>query len=143
MITTPPNQIFKNLGKVTAGWGAQTAEEKFHPAVDFANVKGTAIPSFTPGVVTQVEGGHKQGDNNFGNSITIKDSAGNQHQYHHLNNINVQPGQAVAKGQAIGGMGNTGATYSPSGQGDGTHLDYRIVSAYGQYVNPMMYMKNL
>lgn len=143
MQTTPPNQIFKNLGNITAGWGAKTADENFHPAVDFANAKGTPVPSFTPGVVQSVDGGHQQGENNFGNSVTIKDAAGNQHQYHHLNNIGVKPGQTVGAGQPIGGMGNTGSTYSPSGQGDGTHLDYRIVSAYGQYVNPMTYLKHL
>lgn len=137
-----PNQKFKNLGVLTVPYGAKTAEEEFHPGVDFANAMGTPIPSFSDGVVTKAEGGHAQGDNNFGNTVEIQDAEGNTHQYHHLQNIGVKPGQQVAKGQPVATMGNTGATYSPSGQGDGTHLDYRIVSAYGKYRNPMVYLNN-
>jgi murein DD-endopeptidase MepM/ murein hydrolase activator NlpD len=134
-----PQQRFKNLGlgKLTVPYGAKTREEEFHPGLDFANNKGTAIPSMSEGVVTKADGGHVQGENNFGNTLEIKDNEGNTHQYHHLQSIGVRPGQRVANGQKVATMGNTGATYSPSGRGDGTHLDYRIVTAYGQYKNPM------
>jgi murein DD-endopeptidase MepM/ murein hydrolase activator NlpD len=60
-----------------------------------------------------------------------------------LQGINVQKGQQVSKGQDVATMGNSGATYSPSGKGDGTHLDYRIVTAFGKYKNPMKYLQNL
>lgn len=140
-----PQGRFKNLGLgvLTVPYGGKTAEEAVHPGVDFANDKGTPIPATVDGQVVKAEGGHVQGENNFGNTVEIKDSEGNTHQFHHLQNIGVKPGQQVAKGQQVATMGNSGATYSPSGQGDGTHLDYRIVSAYGKYVNPMTYIKNM
>lgn len=138
-----PQSVFKNLGVLTVPFGGKTVEEPVHPGVDFANAQGTPIPSVVPGVVTKAESGHSQGEQNFGNTVEIRDANGDTHQFHHLQNINVQPGQQVQRGQQVATMGNTGATYSPSGKGDGTHLDYRIVSAYGQYKNPMTYLRNL
>ncbi len=128
---------------MTVPFGGKTAEEAVHPGVDFANDKGTPIPATVDGTVVQAEGGHVQGENNFGNTVAIRDVNGDTHEFHHLQNIGVKPGQQVRKGQNVATMGNSGATYSPSGQGDGTHLDYRIVSAYGQYKNPMMYLQNM
>ncbi len=139
-----PNERFKNtLGVLTVPFGGSTRQEQFHPGVDFANEKGTPIPATVNGVVTEADGGHVQGENNFRNSVTIKDANGDSHQFHHLQNINVKQGQQVQQGQPVATMGNTGATYSQSGEGDGTHLDYRIVTAYGKYKNPMTYLKNL
>ena len=139
-----PQLRFKNigLGVVTVPFGGETTEENFHPGVDVANDKGTPIPATIDGVVTQVDDGHIQGENNFGNSVIIKDANGNNHEFHHLQNIGVAPGQQIQSGQQVATMGNTGATYSQSGRGDGTHLDYRIVSAYGKYINPMTYLRN-
>lgn len=138
-----PQGRFKNLGVMTVPFGGSTDQEAFHPGVDFANVKGTPVPAFVDGTVTNTDGGHVHGENNFGNSITITDAEGNNHEFHHLQNIGVQPGQQVRKGQNVATMGNTGAAYSKSGQGDGTHLDYRIVTAFGKYKNPMTYVRNL
>lgn len=140
-----PNPLnkFKNLGVLTTPYGAKTLEENFHPGVDFANKMGTPIPTFVDGTVTKVDAGHVNGENNFGNTLEIKDMNGNTHQFHHLQNINVKPGQQVQKGQIVSSMGNTGASYSPSGKGDGTHLDYRIVTAYGRHKNPLTYLRNL
>jgi murein DD-endopeptidase MepM/ murein hydrolase activator NlpD len=138
-----PQSRFQNIGKLTVPFGGKTAEEPVHPGVDFANTMGTPIHAPVSGTVTQAEGGHVQGENNFGNSVTLKDASGNSHEFHHLQNIAVKPGQQVQQGQPVGTMGNTGATYSPSGKGDGTHLDYRIVTAYGQYLNPTPFTPNL
>jgi len=139
-----PLQKFKKLGLgvVTVPFGGKTNQEQFHPGVDLANDKGTPIPATVDGVVTDTDSGHVQGENNFGNSVTIKDMEGNSHEFHHLGRINVKPGQGVKKGQIFSEMSNSGATYSESGQGDGTCLDYRIVSAYGKYINPMTYLNN-
>ena len=142
----PLTKKYQNIGKlgvVTTPFGGATKNEPSHPAVDIANVKGTPISSPIEGVVTRADYGHVQGENNPGNSVTITDKSGNQHQFNHLNNGYVRLGQQVAKRQTLGQMGNTGATYSQSGKGDGTHLDYRIVSAYGKYKNPTGYIKNL
>jgi len=61
---------------------------------------------------------------------------------HHLKNINVRPGQQIRKGQPVATMGKSGAVYSPTG-GDPTNLDYRIVNAYGKYINPTPYLKDI
>lgn len=139
-----PNPLnrFKNLGVMTVPFGGKTAEEQFHPGVDFANDIGTPIPAMVDGTVVEANDGHVQGENNFGNSVTVRDANGDNHQYHHLQQIGVKLGQMVRKGQNVATMGNSGATYSPSGKGDGTHLDYRIISAYGRYKNPMTYLRN-
>lgn len=138
-----PFKRFNKLGTVTVPFGGQTTQEQFHPAVDIANVKGTPIHAPVNGVVIKTEGGHTTGDNSFGNTVELKDIAGDTHQFHHLQNINVKPGQRVNTGQQIATLGNTGAVYSKSGRGDGSNLDYRIVTTYGRYKNPLTYVRNL
>ena len=59
--------------------------------------------------------------------------------YSHLNNSYVRVGQNITPGTIVGGMGNTGSTYSLHG-GTGSHLDYRIKDLYGKYVNPSQYL---
>ena len=139
---TNPNSRFKNLGVMTSGFGEPTAQEAQHGGVDFANDEGTPIPAMTDGVVTKVDGGHKNGSNDFGNTVEIKNSIGDTVQLHHLRDIGVRIGQQVKKNQPVATMGRTGAVYSPSGN-DPTHLDVRIVSAFGAYKNPMTYLNNL
>jgi murein DD-endopeptidase MepM/ murein hydrolase activator NlpD len=134
---------FQNLGKITTKWGEQTRYEKFHPGVDVANKKGTPIGSFVPGTVTKVITGKKHGQNGYGNQVEVTDQWGNKHRYSHLDQSFVKVGQKINKGQEIGTMGDTGSTYSPSGSGTGTHLDYRIVNSYNQYMNPYTYFKNI
>ena len=138
-----PLRKFKNLGVVTTPYGSSTTQEDFHPGVDIANKKGTPIPAFAEGVVEDMETGHMQGENNFGNMLAIRDQEGNLHQYSHLEGVNVRPGQSVRKGQKVATLGNSGATYSASGKGDGSNLDYRIVNKYSQYLNPMTYLNAL
>lgn len=140
------NQKFPNmtkLGKITTPYGGDTRYEQFHPGVDIANAKGTPIPAPVDGQVVRAVGDKVQGDASYGNSVMIKDADGNHHNLGHLDRTMVQPGQTIRRGTPIGTMGNTGAAYSPSGNGDGTHLDYRIVSAFGRYKNPQPYLKNL
>lgn len=130
-----------SLGKVTTAPGSSTKFEKFHPGIDIANSMGTPIKSFTNGIVVALEQGKKQGDKGYGNYVIVKDRDGNLHRYSHMNKGYVKVGDAVLTGQEIGEIGNTGSTYSTSG-GDGSHLDYRVVSAYGKYKNPLTYVKN-
>ena len=136
-----PRQRFKNIGVITVPYGGKTTQEAFHPAIDVAGEIGTPIPAMTGGKVVSVVDGKKQGDNDFGNTVNLVDQNGNQHQYHHLQSLNVRPGDQVQQGQVIATLGNTGATYSQSGKGDGANLDYRIVNSYGKYYNPLTYLK--
>ncbi len=135
-------QNLGNIGKVTTPYGGKTAYEQFHGGVDVANKKGTPIPAFANGVVTAVVGGYKNGDNGYGNSVIVTDKNGDKHRYSHLHKSFVVPGQKVSKGQPLAQMGDSGSSYSPSG-GDSSHLDYRVVSAYGQMKNPLTYIKNI
>lgn len=130
--------IFKNLGKITTPYGGSTKDEGNHPGVDFANASGTPIPAFAGGTITGV--GSKQ--DGTGNVVILKDNNGNTHQYSHLQSANVKLGDTVEKGEQIAEMGKSGNSYSPSG-GDPSHLDIRIVSAYGKFKNPLTYVRNL
>ena len=129
---------YKNLkapGVVTTPFGGQTRDEQSHSGVDFANKEGTEIPAFEDGTVV----GTAPTNNGMGNVVTLQDVNGDTHKYGHLRNFNVKPGQRVKKGQKIATMGKTGNSYSPSG-GDPSHLDVRIVDAYGRFKNPMSYI---
>lgn len=130
------------LGNVTTKYGGVTRYEKFHPGVDVANKKGTIIPAMTSGTVIAESLGHKPGENNYGNSVIIQDGKGGKHRYSHLLKTFARPGQRVQAGQPLAQMGDTGSAYSPDG-GDASHLDYRIVNAYGKYVNPFTYVKKI
>lgn len=136
------NSKYPKLGNLTVPFGGQTTQEDFHPAVDIANSKGTPIKAATDGIVTNAITNRQTGENNFGNTLEFKDPEGNTHQYAHLKDVLVKPGQKIRRGQVVSTMGDTGAAYSPSG-GDASNLDYRIVNAYGKYVNPTKYIKYL
>jgi murein DD-endopeptidase MepM/ murein hydrolase activator NlpD len=134
-----PSSRFKNLGVVTTPFGGQTAFEGSHPGLDIANRIGTKIPSPVEGFVVEATAGQPQGQG-FGNKVVVKDKAGNMHQFGHLNKPYVAKGTYINKNQPIGEMGNSGAAYSKSGMGDGSHLDYRIVNAFGKYMNPGQFL---
>ncbi|MFA5696355.1 MAG: M23 family metallopeptidase [Bacilli bacterium] len=139
-----PQQRFKNLslGNLTVPFGGKTEQENFHPGVDIANSEGTPIHSPVDGVIVKEDSGHSQGENNYGNTLELKDASGNTHQFHHLQSILAKPGQKISKGQSVATLGKSGATYSPTG-GDPSNLDYRIVNAYSKYINPTPYIKAL
>jgi murein DD-endopeptidase MepM/ murein hydrolase activator NlpD len=130
---------FKQLGAITTPYGGSTKFEGSHPGIDIANKIGTPISAFTGGTVIDVQGGFKQGDQGFGNSVIIKDSQGNMVRYSHLHNAYVKVGQQINPGAVIGSMGNSGSTYSTSG-GTGSHLDLRIKDAQGNYLDPNKYL---
>jgi len=128
-------------GTITTIPGNSTRAEKSHPGIDIGNKRGTPIPSFASGKVTEVVTGKKNDPVNgaYGNYVIVTDKDGNKHRYSHLTNSLVKIGDEVNRGQVVGGMGNSGFAYSTGG-GDGTHLDYRIKDAYGKYVDPTIYL---
>lgn len=134
------NTPFSGLGNLTTKYGEKTKDENAHEGIDIANAKGTPIPAAAPGIVTKVEGQNSAGNPGYGNNVIIRDANGNFHRYSHLTGSYVKVGQPVKQGQTVGGMGDSGNAYSPSG-GDASHLDYRLQSAYGQYMNPLKYFK--
>ena len=137
-----PLKKFKNIGVMTVPFGGETRQEAYHPGIDIANESGTPIHAPVDGVVTNVDDSHIGVDNSFGNTLELKDAEGQTHQFHHLQNIGVQPGQQITMGTPIATIGKTGAVYSESG-GDPSSLDYRIVTSYKKYLNPMTYVSRL
>lgn len=134
-----PQGLTTKIGKITTPFGGQTQQEGWHPGIDIANSKGTPIPAFAGGRVLQTINNRAPGENNFGNTVVVQDKNGLKHRYSHLAKVAVKPGQEVADGQQIGAMGDSGATYSPSG-GDSSNLDYRIVDAFGRFKDPTPYV---
>ena len=136
---TIPKSI-SDIGRVSVQPGGSTRYERVHPGVDIANITGTPIPSFTGGKVSEIVSGKRQGDQAFGNYIIVTDGGGNKHRYSHLSGSYVSLGQQVSPGTPIGAMGRSGQVYSPSGN-DPSHLDYRIKSAAGAYLNPYNFIR--
>lgn len=129
----------KRLGTLTVDYGGSTRYEKFHPALDIANKMGTPVPAWAGGKVSKVVSGKKQGDPGFGNFVIVTDKDGNKHRYSHLQGSYVNIGDEIKRGRVIGGMGNTGQTYSISG-GDASHLDFRIRDLWGKYISPYQFV---
>lgn len=99
--------------------------------IDLAGKKGSPITSSGDQIV--VFAGENGG---WGNQVrTIDPNTGEVHQYSHLENFNVAPGQYLPKGFQLGTMGNTGNVMTAGGRpvtpeeraaGRGTHLDYTV-----------------
>ena len=102
----------------TSGYGVRfdpfTKRPAFHSGLDFSGSVMTPIHATGPGTVafTGVRSG-------YGNTIEIDHGRGFKTRYAHLQSIAVRPGQRVAVGQRIGGMGSTGRS-------TGTHLHYEV-----------------
>jgi hypothetical protein len=99
-----------------------------HPEVDIARplpvAEGTNIHTTISGVVTVV-----RNDPLFGNRVFVTGKDFTTHYNHLTDNLPVQSGQVVKKGDVIGYMGNTGNSTGP-------HLDYEIFQG-SQRVNPL------
>jgi len=102
----------------SSGFGVRfdpfTHRPAYHAGLDFAGGVMTPIQATAPGVVSFT--GSRSG---YGNTIEIDHGGGFKTRYAHLSAISVRPGQRVAVGQRIGGMGSTGRSTGP-------HLHYEV-----------------
>lgn len=116
----------------TSGYGVRfdpfTRRPAFHSGLDFAGGRATPIHATGPGVVAFT--GARSG---YGNTIEIDHGRGLKTRYAHLSSIFVRPGQRVALGERIGGMGSTGRS-------TGTHLHYEVW-VNGRAQNPGRFLK--
>lgn len=114
-------------GPVTSGYGQRKRPMKgastSHLAIDIGGKLGTPIKAQATGKV--VSAGRNGG---LGLSVRVDYGNGVQAIYSHLNSVEVKPGDLVAAGQKVGGMGKTGIA-------TGVHLDYRV-EVNGKRVNP-------
>ena len=86
----------------------------YHTGVDFAAPEGTTVMAAGSGTV--VEAGW---DDAYGNRIVIEHENGYYTTYNHLSDIDVEVGQEVMAGDAIGEVGNTGNSF-------GAHLHFEV-----------------
>jgi murein DD-endopeptidase MepM/ murein hydrolase activator NlpD len=100
-----------------------------HRGVDLAGPVGEDIYAAADGVV--VAAGYHSGG--YGRFIEIDHGAGIVTRYGHLSRIGVRKGDAVKRGEDIGGMGSTGRS-------TGSHLHYEVLID-GDQVNPMPFLE--
>lgn len=121
-----------NVGRQTSGFGVRfdpfTRRVAYHSGLDFSGSTAQPIYATGPGVVafTGVRSG-------YGNVVEIDHGRGLKTRYAHLSSIAVRPGQRIAIGQRIAGMGSTGRS-------TGTHLHYEVW-VNGRAQNPGRFLK--
>jgi murein DD-endopeptidase MepM/ murein hydrolase activator NlpD len=99
-----------------------------HLAVDIAANSGNTVLAASGGTVTWA------GWRNNGGGLVVQINHGNGMvtTYNHLGSVWVSPGQAVARGQGVGGVGCTGICTGP-------HVHFEV-TVNGVVVNPMRYL---
>lgn len=116
---TDGNFMKPTNGILTSGYGWRNLGygAEFHYGIDLANVSGTPIVASADGIVA-----YAAPLDSYGNVIIITHSINGDIYttvYAHLSSFSVSKGDTVAKGQKIGGMGNTGRSF-------GSHLHFEI-----------------
>lgn len=127
-----PSVIPINIADYTmsSGYGLRVdpiyGSSKFHEGLDFAASTGTDVFATGDGKVT--EASRKAG---YGNCIDIDHGYNYLTRYAHLNEILVNLGEEVKRGQLIGRVGSTGKSTGP-------HLHYEV-RYKGEPQNPVNY----
>lgn len=108
------------------GWRSDpfTGEGRFHKGVDVRAAYGQQIPAVANGKV--LSAGPAGG---YGLSVVIEHGSGIRTRYAHLSELNVKAGDAVARGQDIGRVGQ-------SGRSSGPHLHFEVLAG-GRPVDPV------
>ena len=101
-----------------------------HDGIDLTAPRGTNIYATADGVV--IEEGYTTGG--YGKKILIDHGYGYRTLYGHCEDILVQKGQKVKRGEVIGYVGSTGLSTTP-------HLHYEV-HVNGRPVNPINYYAN-
>jgi murein DD-endopeptidase MepM/ murein hydrolase activator NlpD len=134
------------LSNVTQGYGAPISYEPggVHHGLDVSLPGGNAadVPATISGKVTLIPDQYPGVKKGYGNRVMITDElTGERHYLSHLSSFSVADGELVEAGKSIGKQGNTGYTI-PSKTGDGTHVDFEIKDAGGNFMNPQEFLKN-
>ena len=104
-----------------------TGRRSFHNGVDFAGQYGSGVTAVATGVV-QFAGIR----NGYGKMIEINHGGGYSTRYGHHQELKVQPGDIVRKGDVIGLMGSTGRSTGP-------HVHFEVFKN-GRIVDPSAYI---
>lgn len=112
-----------------------TGKTSAHPAVDYKTPVGTPVYASAAGSVTgaEIKGGN-------GLYTKINHGGGTESYYLHMDEVLVEVGQWVEKGQKIGMSGGNplnadGSKNAKAGNSTGAHLDYRV-KVDGEFVDP-------
>lgn len=118
---------FKGNFKVTSPYGKRifNGKEEFHKGIDLVGLDDVTVYSVCDGVVKTAFQA-----NGAGNYIAVTMKDGRRVFYMHLKQFLVKHGAKVKKGQAIGIMGNTGASY-----GAHTHIEIRPAGTTSKSLN--------
>lgn len=100
----------------------------FHSGMDISAPENTEVVVTADGAV--VSTGYDSGKGNY---IIVDHTGGIRTSYLHLNQISVQQGDKVKKGDPIGKVGSTGRSTGP-------HLHYEVLKQ-GQTIDPQLYLK--
>lgn len=103
-------------------------EERFHYGVDLAADSGADIACFADGTVTAVGE-----SSSYGKYCTVTHANGCATLYAHCSRISVSSGDAVAQGEKLGEVGETGMATGP-------HLHFELQKD-GVYLNPIYYVE--
>jgi murein DD-endopeptidase MepM/ murein hydrolase activator NlpD len=104
-------------------YGGKPVGESIHGGVDLASLVQASIEAANNGIVR-----FTGGMGIYGNSVIIDHGLGLATLYSHMSIIQVQPGQAVKKGDILGKSGMTGLAA-------GDHLHFGV-AVHGQFVDP-------
>jgi murein DD-endopeptidase MepM/ murein hydrolase activator NlpD len=114
-------------GPITSNFGAREAPmsgaSTDHKGIDFDGETGDSVNASEAGTVS-----HAGILGSFGNLVKINHGSGLETYYAHLDNITVNVGDVVKKGQMIGAMG-------ASGRATGSHLHFEL-RQNGTPINP-------
>ena len=124
--------VWPTEGVITSKFGYRTAPtagaSTNHPSIDIGAPQGTPVKASDGGTV--IYAGWNSG---YGNSVGVKHANGMVTYYNHLYAYNVKVGDQVGQGQQVGQVGSTGISTGP-------HLDFKILDADGNPVNPEEYL---
>lgn len=130
-LKTIPTLFPSSEGRITSKYGNRKDpfnwKRTFHSGIDIAAPKNTPILAAADGKV--ILAGRNGG---YGLTVIIDHGSTYETLYAHLNRIDVKVGQAVTKGDVIGGMGTTGRS-------TGVHLHYEI-KRNGERIDPYQYI---
>lgn len=117
-----------NKGWISSYYGYRSSpfdgRRVFHKGLDIAGKKGSPIIAVAGGVVTWSD--KRWG---YGNMVEINHGNGYVTRYAHCENLLVQEGEAVKKGQQVATMGSTGRSTGP-------HVHFEVLKE-GKQVNPL------
>ena len=134
-----PSQAFADLARpvqaevtLPFGWHRHPvfADWRYHPGVDLDAALGTEVKALLAGTVAEV----KQ-DDVWGKLVVLDHGGQRKSTYAHLDQVEVEVGQAVEQGQLVGTVGQTGIAAQPH-----LHLELRLE---GTAVDPALYLPPL